>query len=80
MATPIVYWRPMCGYCEVLKGELEDRGIAYEAVDIWADRAQGAVVRDANGGDEVVPTVQVGSRFLTNPTLDEVLEALADAA
>jgi glutaredoxin-like protein len=74
-----IYWRPMCGYCEVLKGELERRGVDYASVDIWADRSQADVVRAASGGDEIVPTVQVGGRFLLNPSADEVLAAASAA-
>ena len=79
MSTPIVYWRPMCGYCEVLKRGLERAGVAYEAVDIWADRSKAEVVKAANGGDELVPTVQIGDRFLSNPSLHEVLAELQAA-
>lgn len=72
-----VYWRPMCGYCEVLKGELTARGVPFRMVDIWADRSQADVVKGATGGDEIVPTVQIGDRFLVNPSADEVLAAAA---
>ena len=71
-----VYWRPMCGYCTVLKADLDDRGVAYDAVDIWHDRASAEVVRRATGGDEIVPTVRVRDRFMVNPTADEVVAAL----
>ncbi|CAN5211619.1 hypothetical protein BH20ACT9_BH20ACT9_21020 [soil metagenome] len=79
MPDVTVYWRPMCGYCEVLKRTLERRGVAYESVDIWADRSKAEVVKTATGGDEIVPTVRIGNRFLVNPSADEV-EALLDAA
>ncbi|MBA2576800.1 MAG: NrdH-redoxin [Euzebyaceae bacterium] len=79
MPDVTVYWRPMCGYCEVLKRTLERRGVAYESVDIWADRPEAEVVKTATGGDEIVPTVRIGNRFLVNPSADEV-EALLDAA
>jgi mycoredoxin len=79
VAAITIYWRPMCGYCERLKRALADRGVAYQGVDIWADRSEAAVVRAATGGDEVVPTVRVGDRFLVNPSVEEVLEAAAAA-
>lgn len=79
MSEVVLYWRPMCGYCEQLKGELERRGIGYQSVDIWKDRSKAAVVRQATGGDEVVPTVRVGDVFLVNPTSDAVEDALAAA-
>lgn len=79
MPDVTIYWRPMCGYCEILKRELERRGVAYRSVDIWADRSQAETVRAATGGDEVVPTVAVTGRFLVNPTADEVVAALEAA-
>lgn len=71
-----LYWRPMCGYCMVLKRELQHRGVSFESVNIWTNRDEAEVVRKANGGDELVPTVQVGDLFLPNPSVDEVLGAL----
>lgn len=79
MSDVTVYWRPLCGYCEVLKRGLRKRGIDYRDVDIWSDRSQAEVVRGATGGDEVVPTVQVGDRFFVNPSADEVVDALRAA-
>ncbi len=76
MPDVTIYWRPMCGYCEVLKRDLDRRGVAYDAVDIWEDRSQAEVVRAATGGDEIVPTVRVGERFLINPSADEVTALL----
>lgn len=75
MEPVIVYWRPMCGYCEVLKRDLVRHGIAFTDVDIWNDRDQADIVRAATGGDEIVPTVQVGERFFVNPTVEDVVAA-----
>lgn len=75
MAGVTIYWRPMCGYCETLKGELKARGVPFSTVDIWEDRSKAEVVRQATGGDEIVPTVQIGDRFLVNPSADEVMQA-----
>lgn len=80
MADVTVYWRPMCGYCELLKRALDRHGVAYQPVDIWEDRTQADVVKAANGGDELVPTVKVGERFMANPSVDQVLAALDAAA
>lgn len=79
MADITIYWRPMCGYCEELKHELQQRGVPFTHVNIWEDRAKATVVTDATGGDEIVPTVQVDRRFLVNPSADEVVAA-AEAA
>lgn len=75
-----LYWRPMCGYCMTLKRSLKQRGVEFDEVNIWTHRDQAEVVRAANGGDELVPTVKVGERFLINPDVDEVLAAVGQAA
>lgn len=80
LADVTVYWRPMCGYCEILKRNLQRHGVAFDDVDIWNDREQAEVVKAANNGDELVPTVRVGKRFLPNPSVDEVVDALSAAA
>lgn len=80
MSNVTLYWRPMCGYCEKLKARLTRRGVTYAAVDIWADRSKAEIVRAATGGDEIVPTVQVGDRFFVNPSADEVVAALENGA
>lgn len=77
MASITLYCRPMCGYCEELKSELHGHGVKFDEVDIWADRSQAEVVKQASGGDEIVPTVQIGNHFLINPSLGEVLAAAA---
>jgi mycoredoxin len=79
MADITVYWRPLCGYCEVLKGELDRRGLRYSSVDIWQDRRQAEVVRAVNRGDELVPTVRVGNEFLINPSIDALVERVSGA-
>lgn len=79
MASITIFWRPMCGYCEILKRDLTRAGIAFTDVDIWTHREQADIVRAATGGDEIVPTVQVGDRFFVNPSVEEVVAA-AEAA
>ena len=76
MSRVKLFWRPMCGYCMTLKKELEKREIPFESVNIWEQRDQAEIVREANGGDELVPTVQVGDKFYANPSLAEVLTAV----
>lgn len=76
MPDVTIYWRPGCGYCEQLKGELARRDVDFTTVDIWEHRDQAEIVRRANGGDEVVPTVQVGESFLVNPAPEDIVDAL----
>src|SRR4051812_12930351 len=54
---PIIYWRPGCQFCLRLRIRLgADAGRA-RWVNIWADEAGAAAVREITGGDETVPTV-----------------------
>ncbi len=68
-----VYWRPGCLFCSSLVRQLDQWSIPYDASNIWEDPAAAAIVRGAAGGSETVPTVQVGDRFLVNPTIAAVL-------
>ncbi|MEU6663134.1 glutaredoxin domain-containing protein [Streptomyces sp. NPDC046821] len=64
---PIVFWRPGCKYCQRLRIRLGNNAHQLHWVDIWRDPAGAALVREANGGNETVPTVIVAGRAHTNP-------------
>ncbi|MFG3164921.1 glutaredoxin domain-containing protein [Streptomyces sp. NPDC048232] len=73
---PVVYWRPGCKYCIRLRFRLGRSGRQLHWVDIWRDPAAAAAVRDANDGNETVPTVVVAGRPHTNPAPKWVREQL----
>ncbi|WCO66946.1 glutaredoxin domain-containing protein [Iamia majanohamensis] len=75
----VVYWRPGCGFCAMLRRGLAKAGVPTREVDIWEDPDGAAVVRSAAGGNETVPTVAVGGQLLVNPRPAEVV-ALAEEA
>ncbi len=75
-----VYWRPGCPYCRRLRRALTRRGIDAQWHNIWADDTARSFVRQANGGDETVPTVRVGARMMTNPTVEQVAALLPTCA
>ncbi len=75
-----VYWRPGCPYCRRLRRALTRRGIEAQWHNIWDDDTARSFVRQANGGDETVPTVRVGQRVLTNPTGAQVAALLPTRA
>jgi mycoredoxin len=64
---PIVYWRPGCPYCMRLRARLGWDARRLHWVDIWADPAGAASVREVTGGDETVPTVIAADRSFINP-------------
>jgi glutaredoxin len=76
MATDVVFYtRPGCGYSFRLRHALRRRGLPFREVNIWADVTAAAAVRAVADGNETVPTVHVGDRWLVNPKADEVCAA-----
>lgn len=73
---PIVFWRPGCTYCLQLRIRLGRSARRLHWVDIWRDPAGAAAVREANDGNETVPTVVVAGRPHTNPDPAWVREQL----
>lgn len=61
----------------MLRRRLRKRGIAFQEVNIKHDAAARALVRAAAGGDETVPTVEINDSWLVNPSIDEVVAAVA---
>lgn len=73
----IVFWRPGCGFCRSLLGQLDRAGVPHHRVNIWEDPEAAATVRSIARGNETVPTVMVGPVGMVNPSLPEVLAALS---
>jgi glutaredoxin-like protein len=74
-----VYWRRGCPYCMALRRGLRRSGLAPREVDIWSDPSAAEFVRHHAGGNETVPTVDVGGTVLVNPSARTVVAAAADA-
>ena len=73
----IFYWRPGCGFCAALERGLTRNDVALDKRNIWDDPDAAAFVRSVARGNETVPTVVVGEQSMVNPSVQEVLEALA---
>ena len=79
MATvPVVLWRPHCPFCSMLFRDIERAGFEVETRNIWADDAARALLNERIGS-ETVPSVLVGDELLVNPSIDELVAAIADA-
>ena len=76
----VFYWRPGCVFCMLLRRSLKRRGIPLEPHNIWEEPAAAATVRSVAGGNETVPTVTVGGRFMVNPSARAVEGLLAEVA
>jgi mycoredoxin len=61
----------------MLRAGLTRSGLEFRELDIWQDPDAAAAVRAAANGNETVPTVNVGSAWLVNPSVDQVLAAVA---
>jgi len=75
----VVYWRPLCGFCQRLLEALEDAGIRPELHNIWEEPEAAEFVRSVNDGNEIVPTVMVGETTYTNPPPDQLVAHLLQA-
>ncbi|MGY1739712.1 MULTISPECIES: glutaredoxin family protein [unclassified Blastococcus] len=76
--TPIVYYTPGCPYSAALRGRLTLLRIPHRAVRFRDDEDAAAAVRAHHErGHEISPTVLVGGRYLTNPSVRQVREAMA---
>ena len=75
----VIYWRPLCGFCQRLLQALEVVGIRATLRNIWDDPEAAAFVRSVNDGAETVPTVVVDSTVYTNPPPDQLVAHLQQA-
>ncbi len=71
-STVDFYWRPGCPFCMMLERSLKKKKIPFTKKNIWDDPAYAATVRSVANGNETVPTVVVGSRFMVNPSGKDV--------
>jgi mycoredoxin len=76
----VVYARPGCPFCTMLRADLAAAGMSYQERDIWQDPEAAAAVRAAANGNETVPTVNIGDAWLVNPSVEEVMDVLRKAA
>jgi mycoredoxin len=75
-----LYWRPGCGFCSMLRGQLDKLGIERVEHNIWDEPSQADVVRQYANGSETVPTVVVDGVGLVNPSAPALLAYLATHA
>jgi mycoredoxin len=80
-AAVTMYTTVWCGYCVRLKKLMQREGIEYAEVDIEQDPAAADLVMQANGGNRTVPTLLFpDGSALTNPSIDQVRDQLAQSA
>ncbi len=72
-----LYWRPGCGFCSSLRGQLDALGIERVEHNIWDEPDKAAVVREHANGNETVPTVVIGGVGMVNPSPRDLAAHLA---
>ncbi|MGB3736098.1 MAG: glutaredoxin domain-containing protein [Ilumatobacter sp.] len=75
-----LYWRPGCGFCSSLRGQLDKLGIERVEHNIWDEPQKASVVREHANGNETVPTVVIGGVGMVNPSPGELAAHLAEHA
>lgn len=75
-----MYSTTWCSYCTRLKRGMQSEGIEFAEVNIELDPDAAELVMRANGGNRTVPTLVFDDgTALTNPSLRQVKEQLAQA-
>lgn len=65
-----------CGFCKGTKRYLDNKGVAYEEIDIEQHPEYGEQIEKETGGFRTVPTLEIGGKLYVNPSrkqLDELL-------
>jgi mycoredoxin len=79
MTAVTMYSTQWCGYCHLLKSQLDREGISYEVVDIERVPEAAGVVEQVNNGNQTVPTlVYADGSAQTNPSVAQVKAKLAE--
>ena len=65
-----MYTTPWCGDCRNAKRFLEERGIAYEEVDIDQRPEAAEIVMKLNNGLRKVPTLDIGGTIVSGDRFD----------
>ena len=75
-ADVVLYCTSWCPNCKVARPWLEEHGVEYTEIDISADRAAAARVRQLTGGNETTPTFDIRGTIVAGWDLDAVARAL----
>lgn len=76
MSKITMYSTEWCSYCKTLKRAMNARGIEFAEIDIENEPNAGATLEALTGGYRTVPTLDVCGKYLVNPKITEVVEAL----
>lgn len=66
----VVYTTPWCRDCKAAKRFLDERGLAYEEIDIDGNPEAAEVVMKLNDGMRKVPTLDIGGKIVSGDRFD----------
>ena len=66
-----LFVKPWCGWCDEAKDWLDDRGIAYEELDVTADATARREMRELSG-QTLAPTIDVDGEILADFDTDQL--------
>jgi glutaredoxin 3 len=61
MQSVEIYTSPYCGYCQMAKRLLSQKGIAFAEIDVSLDHGQRATMMQRAGGRRSVPQIFIGA-------------------
>lgn len=70
-----MYFAPWCHDCRAAKRFLEERGVAYEPINIEENPAAVELIVEKNDGKRKIPTFEVNGRWFTVSPFDPNLLA-----
>jgi mycoredoxin len=70
MAKLRMYFAPWCGDCRAAKRFLEERGIAYEGINIEENPDAADLIVEKNDGRRKVPTFELDGRWFSASPFD----------
>ena len=80
MSIPVkIYSTPACGHCKQAKEFLEEKGIAFESVDVSQDKEALAEMKRISGGARSVPVISIGDQVIVGFEPDQMQKALDQA-
>ncbi len=61
-----------CGFCKGTKRYLDNKGVAYEEIDIEVYPEYGERIEQETGGFRTVPTLEINGKLYVNPSRKEL--------
>lgn len=64
MSKVEIYTTPICPYCARAKGLLDDKGIAFQEIDVFMDNKMRETMRQRAGGRTSVPQIFIAGQHI----------------